>query len=317
LELLADNELHPALPAEAFAIVRQQTAQTLVGELKSPDYLAARAMERALLPKGDADLREATPHSVGALDLADVKAYEASVIRPDMLTIVVAGDVTREQARASVEKWFGTWNASGPPPQTELHPVPLNRPAYHLVTASGRTQTSVSLREEIGLRRSDPDYYAVQLGNEILGGAFYATRFSRDLRQKNGLVYDVGASLTASKYRTTYGVNFGSDPQNVARARAIIRRDLRELARTAPAPAELSQAKTQLLRDLDLSESSVDSIASGLASRANDELPLDEPTRRARATLGMNGERVRAAFAKWIDPPRFVEVDVGPAPSST
>ncbi|MGB8205041.1 MAG: pitrilysin family protein, partial [Candidatus Baltobacteraceae bacterium] len=316
IELLADNELHPALPAPAFAIVQQQTAQTLTGELKSPDYLAARAMERALLPEGDAGLREATPQTVGALNLDDVKAYEASVIRPDMMTIVVAGDVTREQARAAVEKWFGAWSASGPAPQTDLRPVPPNRPAHRLVSAPGRTQTSVSLREEIGLRRDDPDYYAVQLGDTILGGAFYASRFSRDLRQKNGLVYDIGASLNASKYRTTYAANFGSDPQNVARARAIIVRDLRELARTAPSPAELSQAKTQLLRDLDLSESSVDSIAGGLASRADADLPLDEPTRRARAIVSLDGERVRAAFARWIDPSRFVEVDLGPAPSA-
>jgi zinc protease len=317
VELLADNELHPALPPQAFSIVRQQTAQTLLGEMKSPDYLAARAMERALLPKGDPDLREATPQTVSALNLADVKAYETSVIRPDMLTIVVAGDVTHDQARAVVEKWFGDWTASGPAPQTNMDPVPLNRAAYHRVTATGRTQTSVSLREEIGLRRGDPDFYAVQLGNTILGGAFYATRFSRDLRQKNGLVYDVGASLTASKYRTNYGVSFGSDPQNVARARTIVVRDLHDLARTPPSPDELRQAKTQLMRDLDLSESSVDSIAGGLAARAVADLPLDEPTQRAHAILGLSGERVRAAFAKWIDPSRFVEVDVGPAASST
>ncbi|MGP6159882.1 MAG: M16 family metallopeptidase [Vulcanimicrobiaceae bacterium] len=317
VELLADNELHPALPATAFSIVQQQTAQTLVGELKSPDFLASRAMQDALVPKGDPDLREATPQTVSGLTLPDVKAYEAGVIRPDMTTIVVAGDVTRDQARAAVEKWFGDWSTSGPPPQTVLQPVPPNRAAYRRVTAPGRTQTSVSLREEIGLRRSDPDFYAVQLGNTILGGAFYATRFSRDLRQKNGLVYDVGASLTASKYRTNYGVSFGSDPQNVSRARTIIVRDLRDMSRTAPSTTELRQAKTQLLRDLDLSESSVDSIAGGLAARANAGLPLDEPTQRAHAILGLGGERVRAAFAKWIDPSRFVEVDVGPASPST
>jgi predicted Zn-dependent peptidase len=89
------------------------------------------------------------------------------------------------------------------------------------------------------------------------------------------------------------------------------------MSRTAPSTTELRQAKTQLLRDLDLSESSVDSIAGGLAARANAGLPLDEPTQRAHAILGLGGERVRAAFAKWIDPSRFVEVDVGPASPST
>jgi zinc protease len=61
LELLADNELHPAMPPSAFSIVQQQSAQALAGELRSPDYLASRAMEGALLPKGDPGLRFATP----------------------------------------------------------------------------------------------------------------------------------------------------------------------------------------------------------------------------------------------------------------
>ena len=239
----------PALPESAFSIVRQQSAQELVGVLKSPDYLATRAMDEGLLPERDPALRQATPPTVSALSLGDVKAYDASVFRPDVTTIVVAGDVTPQAARAAVERWFGAWKAGGPAPTTDLPAIPPNGPARKFVAAPGRTQTSVSLREGLSLRRSDPDYAAVVLGNAILGGAFYATRFSRDLRQKNGLVYSVGANLTASKTRATYGVSFGSDPQNVARARAIIDRDLRELAQAPPSETELRQAKTQVVRE--------------------------------------------------------------------
>ena len=313
MQLLADDVLNPGLPPNYFAIVQKQTAQALQGQLTSPDYLAQHALLNAQLPKGDPGLREASLASVAAVTLDDVKAYHAAVFRPDMTTIVVAGNVTPAQARASVEKWFGAWTATGPKPQTDLPPVPPNAPATVAVTAPGRTQSSVTLAQNVGVRRSDPDYNALQLGDSILGGAFYSTRFSRDLRKDNGLVYNVAAGVSAGKPRGTYTVEFGSDPGNVSKARAIIDRDLHDLTAKPPTPTEMSQAKTQLVRDLSLSEASVASIASGLVSRASADLPLDEPTRRAKAILALTAEQVRAAFAKWIDPARFVQVVEGPA----
>jgi zinc protease len=313
LELLADNLLHPALPAPAFAIVRQQTQQELEGEIKSPDYLASRALANALLPKDDPALRHATPASVAALSLEGLKSYYASVYRPDLTTIVIAGDVTPERARALVEKYFGAWTVAGPKPETQLPPVPLNAPATANVTAPGRTQTSVTLSETLEITRLDPDYYALQLGNTVLGGSFYSSRFYRDLRLKNGLVYYVGGQLQAGKTRASYEVEYACDPQNVSKARVIVDRELRTMASADVSDEELRSAKTQILRDLPLQEGSVDSIVDGFVARSIADLPLDTPTRRAEATVGITAPQVRAAFAKWIDPARFVQVNEGPA----
>jgi len=313
LELLADNVLHPALPAQAFAIVRQQTQQELEGEIKSPDYLANRALANALLPKDDPALRHATPASVAGLTLDGLKSYYGSVYRPDLTTIVVAGDITPERARALVEKYFGAWTVAGPKPETQLPAVPLNAAATTNVTAPGRTQTSVTLSETLEITRLDPDYYALQLGNTVLGGSFYSSRFYRDLRLKNGLVYYVGGQLQAGKTRASYEVEYACDPQNVAKARVIVDRELRTMGSADVSDEELRSAKTQILRDLPLEEGSVDSIVDGFVARSIADLPLDTPTRRAEATIGITAAQVRAAFAKWIDPARFVQVNEGPA----
>ena len=120
VELLADNELHPALPAQAFQIVRDQTAQFTEGNLKSPGYRMQRALDMALLPKNDPELREATPKTIASLTLADVKEYYAKVFRADMTTIAIIGDITPEEARPVIEKWFGAWKATGPKPVVTL-----------------------------------------------------------------------------------------------------------------------------------------------------------------------------------------------------
>jgi zinc protease len=76
--------------------------------------------------------------------------------------------------------------------------------------------------------------------------------------------------------------------------------------------AELEQARALLLREIPLSESSAEEIASGLLSRATDELPLDEPTLAAGRYVRLTAEQVRSAFAKWIRPRALVEVTQGP-----
>ena len=120
MQLLADNELHPALPAEAFAVVKQQTSQFVAGSLQSPGYKTARALEMGVLPAGDPELRETTPATRGeGRRSTDVKQYHAATVRPDLTTIVVIGDVTPAEARTVVEKWFGDWKAVGPKPETD------------------------------------------------------------------------------------------------------------------------------------------------------------------------------------------------------
>src|SRR4029077_13606682 len=106
VELLADNVLHPALPADAFEIVKQQTSEFLAGRVKSPGFLTDRALRGALLPPGDPALRDATPETVGALTLADVKGLHKATFRPDLTTIVVIGDVTPEEVRPVIARWF-------------------------------------------------------------------------------------------------------------------------------------------------------------------------------------------------------------------
>src|SRR6185437_11663226 len=133
LQLLADNELHPALPQNAFAVQQQTLSRTLAGELQSPQYKMMRALMKGLLPTGDPGLREATPETVDALTLANVKDYFATVYRPDMTTLVIVGDVTPQQAKAEVEKYFGGWKATGPRPNVIPKPVPSNPASYTVV----------------------------------------------------------------------------------------------------------------------------------------------------------------------------------------
>ncbi len=314
VQLLADNELHPALPAQAFAVVQKQTAQFVAGNLQSPGYRTSRALDLALLPSGDPALREAIPATVDKVTLNDVKQYHAATIRPDLTTIVVIGDVSPEEARKVIEKWFGDWKAVGPKPNTTLPTVPVNKPSTVNVPDPEQVQDSVVLAEQLNLNRFDPDYYPLRLGNHVLGGGFYATRLYHDLRQVAGYVYTVDVSLEASKTRASYSVSYGCNPENVLKARVLIQRDLDQMRTDDVSVDELHQAKALLLRQIPLSESSEDAVAGGLLGRAEIGLPLDEPIRAAKKYFELNAEEVKAAFSRHVRPADFVQVVRGPAP---
>jgi zinc protease len=93
-----------------------------------------------------------------------------------------------------------------------------------------------------------------------------------------------------------------------------VARDLKDMQTAPPTEHEMDQAKALLLREIPLAESSVDTIAGGMLSRATLGLPLDEPIQAARRYVALTPEDVRAAFAKWVRPDDLVQVTQGPAP---
>jgi len=313
-ELLADNELHPALPEGAFDVIRTQLTQVVAARLKSPGYLTQRSLRSALFPATDPSLREATPATVGALTLADLRTYHRAVFRPDLTTIVVIGKVTPEAAAATITKYFGDWKAQGPKPPTDLPSVPPNGRSTIAVPDATRVQDNVVLAQNLALTRSNPDFYAVELGSAVLGGGFYSTRLSIDLRKNAGLVYSVGSQLQAGRTRAVYLIEYASDPQNVSKAAAIATSEVKAMQSTPATQDELRRVKALLLRQIPLSEASVDEIAAGFIERREWDLPLDEPLLAARRYIELNAADVQAAFKKWLRPEDFVQVTQGPPP---
>jgi zinc protease len=314
VQLLADNELSPALPEADFKIIQPQLAASVAGELQSPDHIAGHTLVTSLFPKSDPSTRETTPATIKSLTLDDVKNYYAAAFRPDLTTIVVIGNVAPEAATAMIEKYFGAWQAEGEKPDTLFPPAPANSVAVTHVPDASRVQDKVTLAETLPLTRTNADYYALQLGNHVLGGGFYATRLYRDLREKSGLVYFVSSTFNVGLTRGVYQVAYACDPPNVSKVRTTILNDLKDIQAKNVTAQELHQAKLMLLRDIPLAESSVDSIASGWLSRSVLGLPLDEPVLAGKIYVQLNAKDVKNAFAKWLRPDGLVQVTQGPVP---
>lgn len=313
-ELLAENELSPALPDAALQGLKAQLTPYIAARNRSPAYLAQHALRSGLYPPGDPLLRQADATTVGGLTRQDVIAYYTLAYRPDLTTIVVIGNVSPAEAKSVIMRYFGAWRARGPAPQVDPAAAPPNHSAALAIPDTSRVQDNVVLAQTLALPRSDTDYYALELGNAILGGGFYATRLSIDLRKNAGLVYSVNSELQPGRTRSAFLVRYASNPENVAKAADAVAKEVADMQIKAVPAGELQKAKALLLRQIPLTNSGVNEIAQNWLRDADLGLPLDESQIAADRYLGLSPMDVLAAFRKWMRPSDLVRASQGPPP---
>ncbi len=315
--LLADGLLHPGLPADGFAVARQQTVQELEGTDRQVGTAQRRALQAALFPKGDPALRAASAATVAALTLDDVKAWYARAYRPDRTTIAVIGNVDPQRVRATIAKYFGAWTSAAHDPLPTYPPLPQNDPAYRSVESAGGQQTDIALAETLNLNDSNPDRLALMLGDEVLAHESFASLLFKDLRAQTGYVYSLDSTLDIGKTRSTYSFRLATDPQRANDAVDLLRKDVEKVQHVLLSEDDLNRAKASLVESGVLSAASYDGIALALIddlSRGDDVRTVaqndqrDEWDRLAKVTP----EQVRAAFAKWVRPYGFVRADIIP-----
>lgn len=315
VQLLAENVLHPPLRAQCFSVVQKQTAKFTSSQVRNSKFLFQRAITRALVPVDDPTLRQATPRSIMHLKLTDVRSYYNHVFRPDMTTIVVIGKVTSAEAESVIKTYFGHWVATGPKPDVNLHPIPLNTVSGQtLVTDKTKTRDTVILAETLGVNLTSPDRYSLELGNIVLGREGQASRLFRDLRQKAGLVYDVRSRFILTPSRGTFEVEYGCDPDKVTEAYSLVVRDLMEMQNKPLTTIELRLAKAFAMSNTLLGEASVQAIADGWTTRSAEGLPLDEPFIATKHYMEITAPKIQAAYKKWLRPSDLVETIMGPRP---
>ncbi len=314
VQLLADEELHPAFPQQAFGVVKQQNVGELTGEMTSPDHLLSVELNKRLYPPTDPLQKYATPETAGAVTLDDVKGYYSSVYRPDMTSVVVIGDITPEEARATFEKYFAGWNAQGPKPDITLPPVPRNAPSNVNVPDPSRVQSNVELAQVLDLKREDPDWATLQVGNNILGGGGFGSLLMNDIRVRHGYVYDVRSSIDSYKYRAEFSIGYACDPDKIVPAQRLAIADLQSLQNGNISANDLQKSKAMLISDVPLRQQSFEGVASQLLRFDTLGLPLNQATIDAQRELAASATSVREALKKWIYPDRFVRVVQGPAP---
>jgi zinc protease len=268
-----------------------------------------------LLPFNDPELRQPTVAGVQGLSLDQAKAYYAKTMRPDLTTIVVVGNVSPAQARASIERAFGGWHAVGPAPAVDLPPVPLNPPGEVKIPLPNIHQDYVTLEQLVPVPRSSPQYYPLVLGNTVLGGGSVSpeqSRLFRDIRQNAGLVYSIDSQYVSNGARSRFSVEFACAQGNEPRIESMIDDELAQLRTQPIGDFELGLMKASVVRRVVLGDASASEIGETLLNDAVNGLPLDQTHIDAQHLLATDAHAIQAAFAADIHPENFVRTIEGP-----
>lgn len=197
LRLLADVIRNPTFPE---AEVKQYASRTLADlevQRARPEFLSQELLLKALYRNHPAALAAPPIEDIKATRAADLRHFHAEHYAPDTALLVVVGDVKLDAVLPVVEREFGRWQAPMTRSHTELPvlPEPARR-AVHLEDRPGSVQTVLQLGV-LGIARTDRDYIAVQVMNEILGGKA-SSRLFQNLREKNGYTYGAYSGFSAT-----------------------------------------------------------------------------------------------------------------------
>jgi zinc protease len=311
LDVLADGVRRPAFAPRYVALVRDQELAAISRRDANPDYRAERAFSELLYAPGDPALRQESAAGVRALDRAALRAYAGRYFRPDRTTVVIAGDVAPEAARAAVARAFGGWANAGARPSPHVPPLPRTRAAIRRVAAE-RDAVSVRMGRRAPARGS-PDFYAFNLLNGVLGaGGSFDTRLMHEIRERRGLVYGISSSLQSSRERGVFEIDFSAGPRNVASAVALARAEVRRLTREPVGAAELARAKQKLIAGTLVGEESTQTIVSRLENIAQNRLPADYYAKLGARYGGIGARRILAVARRYLRPDAFATVYEGP-----
>jgi zinc protease len=311
--LAARQMAHPAFPEAMWLRDRERISASIRESLTKPGTVVQHRFAQAVYgthPYG----QRATPESLLRIGVQDLKNLHAQALRACRATVSVVGALTRDQADALVQRLLAQWpRESGCP---SLPPVPEVAPLAVVQNVNlpfDSAQAHVLIGQP-GYKRTDPDFFALLVGNHILGGGGFVSRLTEQVREKRGLSYSVYSAFAPGLHAGAFTVGLQTRPDQAAQAVAVAQEVVQSFVRQGPTEAELTAAKSNLVGGFALRIDSNRKLLDNVANIAWNRLPLDYLSTWTRQIERVSAFDVQRAMARVLQPERMVTVVVGAQP---
>ena len=314
LDVLADVLMYPSFPNDEIAKLRREVVNGLEQADQNTQHVAYREFRSLCYPVSHPyhRLADGRAETVGALTRDALADFHARYFRPDALTLAVVGDFVPAQAIEEIARVLGDWKATGPASEHGIadapKPATIARRDTHV---PGKTQLDLVLGS-VGVRRTDPDYDALNLGDLILGRLGLFGRLGANLRDRHGLAYYVSSGIEAGLGPGPWTVRAGVNPHNLHRAIDSIVAELRRLCTEPVTRAELADACDFLTGSLALRLETNDGVAAMLSDIELYGLGPDYLQRYPQMLKAITPEQILAAAQKHAAGERYVLSVAGP-----
>jgi zinc protease len=318
MDLFAEMLRRPSFPAADLDRLKGQALAGLVQAKTSPDRVASRNFERAIYPPGHplrSETFEESEQAVSATTRDDLVAFHRRQYGPDRMIVVLAGDLDPQRVREALERRLGDWPRNPGatpvvPPDLPLQGAPVTVEA----SVPDKSQTAILWGHAGGLRRSDPDFYAAQVMNLVLGGGGLTSRLSTAIRDEQGLAYSVYSYFDASLYPGPFQVGLGTNPANARKAVAALEAELQRVLRDGLTQREVDEAVAYLTGRFPLRLETNAGVAEILWAMEFYRLGEDYIDRYAGYYRAVTLDQVNAAARQHLHPDRATLSIAGPLP---
>jgi zinc protease len=310
IELLSLSLTQPSFDEEPIRRIKSQILANLARKSQDPSSIANRTLDRVVFPDHPYGRPvEGTQDSVKAVTRADMQEFAATRFARDRLVVGVAGDITPAELKPLLDKAFGELSESN----GDLPPVPdveAKGEGDVVVIEKPVPQSWIAFAHG-GIRRDDPDYYAANLVEYVLGGGSFASRLYEEVREKRGLVYSIYTYLQPMDHGALVAGGLGTSNASVGKALSVVREEWRRMAEEGPTMEELADAKTYMTGSFPLRLSSTGSIAGILTAMQLENLGIDYIDRRKELIEKVTLEQARRVAAELLNPENLAVVVVG------
>ena len=273
MALLADMLLHSTFPDSSLERNRARTLVALTQAKDQPNAIAANVFSKVAYGDDHPYGHVMSERSVKAITRDDVMAFAKAYFRPGRAIITVSGDIDPKTARAVMERTLAAWPAGGERPSFAYGAVPTPRSRTIYLVDKPKAAQSVFILGEPGPPRSTPDYYALQVMNQLLGGMFQS-RLNHDIREVKGYSYGANSAFAYGRGPGAFRAGGGIVSAKSDSALIAFMTNFRGVRGDAPfTDAEVTIGKESLIQSLPSRFSTVDGIASAISSLYMQDLP--------------------------------------------
>ena len=307
VDLLARVLARPDFDAAIFERERARVVQAVREADARPAGIAQREFGRLLYgshPYG----QEPDVASLGALDPAQLQGFFNAHYGASRAVVTLIGDVDRARAEAIAERLTAVLPAGAGRPD-EVPAVELPRMAERRIPhAASQSHILIGVP---AVARGDADYFALLVGNYVLGGGSFVSRLYEEVREKRGLAYSVYSYFAPRLQPGPFTIGLQTQKAQTVQALDIVRETLHRFVKEGPTAAELKAAKDNLVGGFPLRIDSNAKLLENLSMIGFYRLPLDYLDTWTDQISAVTATQVREAFARRVPLERLVTVVVG------
>jgi len=311
LRVLSDVLRQPVFDEQKISVAKTQRIAGIARQNDDPQGILSREFDQLIYGEASPYARVSTYDSINSITRADLVDWHARYFHPNRVIFGLVGDFNTPEAVALIKQVFGDWK-KGPEDKDLGVPLPKEMSAgVYEVEKADVTQSNIAIGH-LGIRRDNPDYFAVTILNEVLSGSF-ASRLFMNVRSLKGLAYDVSGGIGAGwDYPGAFTMSMSTKTETTAAGIEALLEEARNLTANPPTEEEVRKAKAAILNSFVFRSDSREKILGQQLTYEYYGYPLDWLTRYRQAIEKVTVEQVRAAAAKYVKPQGFAILVVGP-----